>query len=119
MVMAMKVLVPRKTGNSLPSWRFSASLVLYSMDLVKYGNIGRCRVPQLYLRNPNGPSRNFIFCPEASPKRHLPRVMDYKEGGLREYEWGLLDVSWDITMSTELATTEVLMAVAEDMAMGT
>jgi hypothetical protein len=38
---------------------------------------------------------------------------------LREYEWGLLDVSYNITMSTELATTEVLMAVAENIAMGT
>ena len=89
------------------------------MDLVKYGNIGKCRVPQLYLRNPNGQSRNFSFCPEASPKRHLPRVMAWEEEGLREYEWGLLDVSYNTTMCTELDATKVLMAVAENMAMGT
>lgn len=61
----------------------------------------------------------FSFCPEASPKRHLPRVMVQKEVGLREYEWGLLYVSYNLTMSTELATTEVLMAVTENIVMGT
>jgi len=66
----------KKDGKLLHVWRPRASLGgLCSMDLVKYGNIGKCRVPQHYLRNPNGLSRNFSFCPEASPKRHLPRVM--------------------------------------------
>jgi hypothetical protein len=45
--------------------------------------------------------------------------MVQKEVGLREYEWGLLYVSYNLTMSTELATTEVLMAVTENIVMGT
>jgi hypothetical protein len=37
---------------------------------------------------------------------------------LKEYEWELLDVSYNTTMSTELDATKVLMAVAKNMAMG-